>query len=195
MQYDPDRHQRRSIRLPHYDYAQPGAYFVTVCVQGRECLLGDIEGDEMVPSEAGRMVRSWWHELPRKFPFCDTDAFVIMPNHIHGIIVIRDTPSPVGADLHVRPYSGVRPGSPAPLPRIVQWFKTMTTNAYIQGADRHGWAPFAAHLWQRNYYEHIVRNEGEMNRIRCYVEDNPRNWKGDPDNPAVAQDKQDGRPA
>lgn len=110
-----------------------------------------------------------------------------MPNHIHGIAVIRDrtrqdagvqprVPPAGGADLRVRPTS---------LPQIVQWFKTMTTNAYIRGVGDRGWTPFAGRLWQRNYYEHIVRSEEELARIRDYIENNPLHWDGDPDNPAV----------
>ena len=187
MSYDPNKHHRRSIRLPGYDYAQPGAYFVTVCVQGRGCLFGDIAGDEMVPNEAGRMVSAWWYELPRKFPSCDPDVLVVMPNHIHGVIVIRE--GPVGADQRVRPgscahdHTGAHTG--APLPRIVQWFKTMTTNAYARGVNERGWTPFVARLWQRNYYEHIVRDEDELNRIREYIVNNPRSWNEDPDNPTL----------
>ena len=109
VSYDPDKHHRRSIRLRGYDYAQPGAYFVTLCVQQRECLFGEIVADDMAPNEAGHMVGTWWHELARKFPSCDAEAFVVMPNHIHGVIAIRD--SAVGADRSL-PWSaakGVRP--------------------------------------------------------------------------------------
>ncbi len=177
MRYDPDIYHRRSIRLPGYDYAQPGAYFVTICTEGRERLFGEIVGDEMAPNEAGRMIDAWWRRIPEKFPSCNADAFVVMPNHLHGVIVIdHDT---VGADPRVRPRHGA---AGAPLPRIVQWLKTMTTNAYIHGADDCGWRPFAGRLWQRNYYEHIVRDEEELQHIRDYVVNNPLNWTHDPDN-------------
>ena len=92
MQYDHDRHHRRSIRLEGYDYAQPGAYFVTICTQGRTCMFGDVAEGEMVLNDAGCMVQRWWSELPQKFPLVKTDEHVVMPNHFHGIIVI------VGAD-------------------------------------------------------------------------------------------------
>ncbi len=112
-----------------------------------------------------------------------------MPNHVHGIIVIRD--DIVGADPRVRPEgahpsASLRAGSGAPLPRIVQWFKTMTTNSYIRGVQAQRWTPFGGRLWQRNYYEHIVRDEAELERIRDYIVNNPVNWKKDPDNPTVA---------
>ena len=177
MYYDPEKRRRRSTRLPGYDYAQPGAYFVTLCVQQRECLLGEIESAGMACNEAGAMIEMWWRELPRKFPACSGDAFVVMPNHMHGIIVIDEL---AGADARHKDAH-----TSASLPRIVQWFKTMTTNAYIRGVDERGWMPFARRLWQRNYYEHIVRDEIDLNRIREYILNNPLNWEDDPDNPAV----------
>jgi len=159
-------HYRRSIRLQGYDYSQVGAYFVTVCVQNRKCLLGDILKDEMRLNDAGRMVERWWVELGNKFPSFELDEYVVMPNHFHGIIII------VGADLCVRP-----------IPEIVQWFKTMTTNEYIRSVKSLGWIPFNARLWQRNYYERVIRNEEEMCRIRQYIADNPAQWTHDRENP------------
>jgi REP element-mobilizing transposase RayT len=103
MSYDPERHHRRSIRLKGYDYAQAGAYFVTVCAQGRQCLYGDITDDIMHFNDAGRMVERWWLELNHKFPTVETDEYSVMPNHFHGIIVI--TADDVGAALCGRPGS------------------------------------------------------------------------------------------
>lgn len=88
MRYDPERHHRRSIRLKGYDYAQAGAYFVTTVTHDRACLFGEVVNAQMRPNDAGRMVERWWQELNRKFPTVRTGAFVVMPNHIHGIIVI-----------------------------------------------------------------------------------------------------------
>ena len=164
--------------MQDYDYSQVGAYFVTVCVQHRECLFGEIVDDEMRLNDAGQMVERWWDELGNKFPSAEPDEYVVMPNHFHGIIVI------VGADLHVRPDSAdicVRP-----IPEIVQWFKTMTTNKYIRGVKQHGWIPFPVQLWQRNYYERIIRNEEELCRIRQYIADNPAQWVHDRENPRIA---------
>jgi putative transposase len=187
MRHDPDIYHRRSIRLPGYDYIQPGAYFVTICTQGRECLFGEIVGDEMISNDAGRMIETWWRKLPAKFPSCNADAFVVMPNHLHGVIVIdHDT---VRADPRVRPevvqddIVGADPRVRPALPRIVQWFKTMTTNAYIHGTDDCGWRPFVGRLWQRNYYDHIVRDEEELRHIREYVVNNPLNWTHDREHP------------
>lgn len=193
MKYDPARHHRRSIRLKGYDYAQAGAYFITIVTQGRECLFGRvIEAGALEFTPAGQMVEKWWLELRHKFPTVDLDAYVVMPNHFHGIVVIVDN---VGADLGVGPEGGTHAeqgthanrGTHAgvPLPTIVQWFKTMTTNEYIREVKQSGWPPFPGKLWQRNYYEHIIRNKPDLNRIRAYIADNPSRWATDAENPAA----------
>jgi len=181
--YDPGEHHRRSIRLKGYDYSQAGAYFVTVCTQGRVCLFGGVVEGEMRVNVAGRMVEKWWAELSNKFPNVETDEYNVMPNHFHGIVVI------VGADLRVCPeptgahdeITGAHTG--APLPEIVQWFKTMTTNEYIRGVKTSRWPLCPGRLWQRNYYEHIIRNEESLNRIREYIANNPLQWEVDRENP------------
>ncbi len=89
MKYDPQKHHRRSIRLKGYDYSQAGAYFVTICTQNRECLFGDIVDGEMMLNDAGQMVEQCWYDIPLHFPHAGLDEFVVMPNHIHGIVVIN----------------------------------------------------------------------------------------------------------
>ncbi len=191
MPFDPARHRRRSIRLPGYDYAQPGAYFVTVCVQRSVCLFGEVEADLARLSPAGEMVTAWWQRLPGRFPRVCLDAFVVMPNHVHGIVGLADPPSEpgdvgltpaVGADPRVRPVSG-RAAVPdqgahagAPLPQVIQWWKTMTTNAYIRGVRAEGWPPFEGRLWQRNYYERVLRDERERDLAHRYIRNNPLRW-------------------
>ena len=168
---------RRSIRLKNYDYSQPGAYFVTICTQHRACLFGEIKDGEMLLNEAGRKVANWWLELPSKFPTVLPDSYIVMPNHLHGIINIEwneSTPMNQGA------HAG------APLPTIVQWFKTMTTNDYIRGVKSGVFRPFEKRLWQRNYYEHVIRNETELDTIRQYIANNPLNWTQDSLNPKVS---------
>lgn len=191
-----------------YDYTQPGAYFVTIVCQHRLCLLE--------PDPAREMVQTWWDKLPEKFPTVVTDEFVIMPNHVHGIIVITDAATEtgqthgsaptdgaidgvdVGANPRVRPNNPrVHPDDPRIRPdnanaverltlgRIVRWLKTMTTNAYIHGVRQNGWEPFPGRFWQRNYYEHIIRDERELNVIRRYIRDNPARWSEDAENPDV----------
>jgi REP-associated tyrosine transposase len=167
--------QRRSIRLKGYDYSRAGIYFVTICSQNRAFLFGNVADGNILLNDAGRMIEKWYIELENKYPNVRCDQFVCMPNHVHFIIFN------VGADLCVRPDSGAHAG--APLPEIVQWFKTMTTNEYIRCVKQHGWPPFAGKLWQRNYYEHIVRSENELNRIREYITNNPKQWESDRENP------------
>jgi len=184
-QYDPRKHHRRSIRLQDYDYAQAGAYFVTICVQDRQCLLGCIANDVVCLNDAGQMIARWRQELAHKFPSVELDAYVIMPNHIHGIIItIAD--ADVGFDTQVGlggAHAGVGAHAGAPLPQIVQWFKTMTTNEYIRGVKEKSWLPFPGRLWQRNYYEHVVRSDQDLQRIRRYIEENPLKWALDTENP------------
>ena len=193
MRYDPERHHRRSIRLRGYDYRAVGAYFITIVAQDRACLFGEVVEGAMRLNDAGRMVERWWLELNCRFPHVLTDAYVVMPNHFHGIVVIHspppDTTAPpdVGADLRVCPNTRVCPDSTgahagAPLPTIVQWFKTMTTNEYIRMVKHAGWTPFQGRLWQRNYYEHIIRNERALERIRNYILTNPQHWHCDREN-------------
>ena len=173
---------RRSIRLQGYDYSQAGAYFVTICTQNRECLFGEIVDGEMRLNDAGKMIQVVWDEIPAYYPGIDIDSFIVMPNHIHGIVVI------VGAAPRGRPESAYSPQNgqaqgPAPpgltLPDMVHRFKTMTTKRYADFVKQNGWPPFPGKLWQRNYWEHIVRNEPELNRIREYIHNNPAQWELD----------------
>ncbi|HEU0197583.1 MAG TPA: transposase [Nevskiaceae bacterium] len=198
MKTNPAAQRRRRLRLRDYDYAQAGAYFVTICTQGRTCLFGDVANGEMVLNDAGCMVAGWFGRLPDKFADVECDAFVCMPNHVHFIAAIHSTATkPAGADPCVGPTDpcirpddqrkGAHTGAPlrgcAALPTVVQWFKTMTTNEYIKGVEPLGWPAFAGRWWQRNYYEHIVRNEESLSRIRAYIRDNPLRWTLDRENP------------
>jgi putative transposase len=183
MQYDPGSHRRRSVRLQGFNYSQDGAYFVTICVQDKCPLFGEMSGGEVTLNDASRMVNAWWTKLPSKFSAVRLDDHIIMPNHFHGIIRI------VGEDLRVRPEpnEGAHGGAPlqqissAPISRIVQWFKSITTHEYANGVRDRGWPTFRGRLWQRNYYEHVIRNEDELNRVRQYIIDNPMEWATDPD--------------
>jgi REP element-mobilizing transposase RayT len=182
-----------------YDYAQEGAYFVTICVQGRSCLLGEIADGVMALSAAGEMVAAVWHDLPLRFPSAILDEFVCMPNHIHFIVALSG--SPVEAGPRVRPASGqIRDGRgqtrrSAPtggldrpsLPGIVQWYKSMTTAKYRQGVYHKEWPPYDGRFWQRNYYEKNIRNERQLNALRNYVRDNPAAWKDDALHPTAPQ--------
>jgi putative transposase len=168
---------RRSVRLKGYDYTQPGAYFVTVCVRGRECMLGQVIDDQMVLNEAGRIVDAAWRDLPNHYPQVGLDAFVVMPNHVHGIIVLNeDTTSGVGAGFKPAPTG--KPTKRHGLPEVVRGFKTFSARRINEYRDTTG-SPF----WQRNYYEHIIDGDDQMDRIREYINNNPYAWETDEDNP------------
>jgi REP element-mobilizing transposase RayT len=213
-----DKVQRRgSIRLKDYDYSQSGAYFITICTQDRACLFGEIADANTRCNAAGQMATSEWLALPERFPTVRLDEFVIMPNHIHGILwVNRGT---VGAGLvpahdpasardratiwnrattRVAPTANVQQNSapvgaglvPAHAPTIgdiVGAFKSLTTVAYIRGIKTSGWPTFRGQLWQRNYYEHIIRDDEDLNQIRQYIIDNPAQWAMDRENPMNAE--------
>ncbi len=211
MKFDPRIHHRRSIRLKGYDYRQAGGYFVTLVTQGREMMFGDVINGEMILNPAGEMIVRWWLKLPNKFPTVNVDIFMPTPNHFHGIIFIEEpvgadlcvgpgfgvtsqlpstTPlaNPIPDDEIFPHNGGEHVGSPlqrpnAPLSQMIQWFKTMTTNEYSRGVKQLGWKPFSGKLWQRNYYEHIIRNETELDRITRYIESNPARWADDNENP------------
>jgi len=176
----PASYHRRSIRLRGYNYSAAGAYFVTLCVQDRRCLFGDVTDGVVGLSDAGHMVDDVWTEMPMFYRGVDIDGFVVMPNHIHGIITL------VGAGPCACPETG-RPQGAAPtaisLPDVVQRFKTLTTRRYADSVKRLGWPAFRGRLWQRGYYERIIRDDVELNRIRRYVAENPQYWAEDVENP------------
>jgi REP element-mobilizing transposase RayT len=178
MPYDPVRHHRRSIRLEGYDYSRAGLYFVTICVQDRLCTFGEIAADSVALNDAGRLVASIWEALPEHYPGVGTDAFVLMPNHLHGIVILE----PDNAGLLITPRS-VRPSFT--LSEIVNRFKTLTTKRYSDGVKEQGWPSFPGRLWQRGFFEHVIRNEKSLNDIRRYIDQNPSRWSSDRENPAA----------
>ena len=237
MPYDRFKHHRRSIRLKGYDYSQNGAYFVTFRTQENGAIFGEVMDGVMKLNEPGRMVETVWMEIPIFYPGISIDAFQIMPNHFHGIIIIdyidiiatpaqsgnpgdsensknagnpEKTGDPVRATPRGCPFpkliegiylgqgdlgqgqargpaptrgtgptavnQGINSASRLSLPDVVHRFKTMTTKQYADGVKNSGWPPFPGRLWQRNYYERIIRNQGEFDRIRRYIINNPANW-------------------
>ncbi len=195
---------RRSLRLKHYNYAQAGAYFVTVCVQGRSCLFGDIRDADMRLNEAGRMIESAWAELESRFPDVNLDASIVMPNHVHGIIVLAEpsTTSPLGAGLVPARVKSVGAGlmparvkSPVgaglvpartTLAIVMGAFKSITTVLYARGVKHSRWPAFHGRIWQRSYYEHVIRDEAALQGIREYIANNPLQWDLDRENPSNA---------
>ncbi|MBI4790898.1 MAG: transposase [Chloroflexi bacterium] len=177
MPYDSFKHRRRSIRLRGYDYSQAGAYFVTICEVNRECIFGEIVDGEMCPNQFGEIVLKWWNELPNYYPPVALDEFVVMPNHLHGIIVITG----VGAGSS-RPITGRHDAAPTEkrtLGQLIGYIKFQITKEINQVRD----AGYAKVL-QRDYFEHIIRNEREWNAIAEYIYNNPANWRADLDNPS-----------
>lgn len=185
---------RHSIRLRGQSYTE-GIYFITLCIQHHECLLGSIFNGVINPNDANKMFCKWWRKIPEKFPDILLDEYVFMPNHFHAILI---NTGHVGADPRVCPdpticisengsidnsihentqtfgNDGEHMGSP--LYSVVQWFKTMTTNDYIRNVKTNNWPAFPGKLWQRNYFEHIIRHESDYQRIKKYITDNPINW-------------------
>ncbi|MEB3180485.1 MAG: transposase [Nostocaceae cyanobacterium] len=213
VKYDPDIHHRRSIRLRGYDYSQENAYFVTICTQHRECCLGDVINSEMKFTIRGKITHQLWLQITHHFPNVELDEFIVMPNHIHGIIVIvedncRGGVSPshteVGQQKHgVSPSHtevgqqkhgmspifdilGEKGGETPPLRKqwrptlgqIVAYYKYQTTKIINQIDNTPG-----NRIWQRNYYEHIIRDGKSLENIRQYIRENPGNWGKDLENP------------
>ncbi len=153
---------------------------MTICTQGRECLFGDFVDGEMRVNDAGYMVQKWFHESARKFKNIESDEFVIMPNHFHGIIVIVGAQfiAPFDCDtINQNKKQGVMNHAPT-VGEIVRAFKARCTHTINQIRNTPGHP-----VWQRNYYEHVIRDEEEMNRIRQYISDNPAKWGEDENNP------------
>ncbi|MGA2286030.1 MAG: transposase [Dehalococcoidia bacterium] len=189
MRFDLDKYHRRSIRLPGYDYSSPGAYFLTICTQERNCILGEIVEGEVKPSRAGQMIETVWRQLPDFYDGVQLDAFAIMPNHIHGIILL------VGAGPRACPGprqesgqpQGVAPTKPLSLPNAMHRFKSLTTTKYLRGVRDGEWPALPGRLWQRNYYEHIIRNEVELAEVRGYIVENAARWVEDQENPQARE--------
>ena len=175
--YNPNIHHRRSIRLEGYDYAQAGAYFVTICAHARECLFGEIDADAMMLSEFGEIVRDEWLKSCAIRSEIKLDAYIVMPNHFHGIVYIASTDSIRGDDRLVAPV-GPKPKS---LGAFMAGFKSAVTKRINEMRRTPG-----ATVWQRNYYEHIIRNEADYNRIAEYINHNPQRWAQDSLNPVRA---------
>jgi REP element-mobilizing transposase RayT len=162
--------QRRSIRLTGYDYRQAGAYFVTICAHGGRCLFGDIVDRQMRLNPIGEIVADEWARSAQIRREVALDDFVVMPNHMHGIVFIID----VGA-------GGARPRA-ASLGAFVRGFKAATTGRINAHRDRPN-----DPVWQRNYYDHIVRDDRDLDHIREYIANNPANWANDRENPSVTE--------
>ena len=190
------KNTRKPPRLKKWNYAHPAAYFVTICAHNKKCVFGDVRNGEMALNNAGRMVERVWDEIPAHFPHVELDVHIVMPNHVHGVIIQTEMKF-VGAPLVGARRPAYRAGTrPAPttnrvpdrtsdrvptrtLGEIVGAFKSMSTNEYIRNVKNNGWRRFNTRLWQRNYYDHVVRDEHDLTRIREYIVNNPAKWSDD----------------
>lgn len=153
------------LRLRGYDYATPGYYFLTVCIQDRTHRLGTVIGGVFHPSPAGVMADTLWQTIANRFPSAALDRYCVMPNHIRAIVG-------VGTDDNHRP--------PFPsIAAIMDWFKSETTVEYIRGVKQYGWPAFTKRVWLDGYHDHVIRNERDLDRIRAYIESNAVNWQKD----------------
>ena len=155
--------KRKNMRLRRYDYSTNGAYFITICTENKRHLFGEMVGAVLCgrPNSPNVMLEKWLSEVPNKYKNVQMDKYVVMPNHIHAIVLL----------------SGGHTGPP--LPEIVGWFKTMTTNEYIKGVKDGVYEPFEKRIWQRGYYDHIIRSEDEYLRVWQYIDENPAKWTED----------------
>ncbi len=206
MNYNPNIHHRRSIRLKGYDYSQAGLYFITICCEDRECRFGKIENDKMVLNELGDIAYNEWIKLSERFSNWELDCFQIMPNHMHGIIALNT----IGAGFTPAPMNGAIPvqndkwqpvqndkGQPRGLPQreiiednirtgaspvptvagIVGAYKSLVANNCLKIFKSKN--EIMGKLWQRNYYENIIRNEQSYQNISDYIISNPAKWHDD----------------
>ena len=171
MAFNPEKHHRRSMRLHEYDYSTEGSYFVTICTHNRQCVFGEIINDKMVLNDSGRIVRAVWDDLPNHYSYLELDACVIVPNHVHGIIVMAG----VGAGLkpaQIKKRHGLQ--------EIVRAWKTFSARHINEIQNTPG-----LKLWQRNYYEHIIRNKIEWDHLREYIINNPAKLECDLNHPSI----------
>ena len=152
--------RRKEIRLKQYDYSQPGYYFVTICTHQRQKLFSSLVGAHLCvrPSSADSFLGLFLHELEQKYSGVLVDCYAVMPDHLHVILAL----------------TGAHTG--APLPEMIKWYKTQTTNAYIRLVRQGQVPPFQKHVWQRGYYDHVIRNDTDLAETRQYIVNNPLNW-------------------
>jgi REP element-mobilizing transposase RayT len=153
-----DLPNRKQLRLASFDYAAPGAYFVTICTDDRRCVLGTVDGEGVLLSPMGEIVRELWRMVPATSPGVAQDEFVVMPNHLHGIVILAE-------------------GAPS-LPQVIGRFKSLSTRRIraLPGEAQ-------TRLWQRSCHEHVIRDDHSLSRIREYVANNPLKWHLDRENP------------
>jgi putative transposase len=185
MKYDPKIHHRRSIRLKGYDYSSGGLYHIVVRTRNGVCVFGRISENEMKLSPIGEIAQSSWLEIPQHFKNVTLDISQVMPNHVHGILILHEKPPALVRVEYIQPIRGkARPETknefqhvvPKSVGSIVRSFKAAVTRI----CRRRGPSEFA---WQRDFYDHVIRDGKDLDRIRRYIIDNPANWANDDDHP------------
>jgi putative transposase len=172
MKYNPEKHRRRLVRIPGYDYSQDGGYFVTICVNHRQCIFGHIKNGKMELNFFGNIIKSEWLRTAHLRKNVKLDKYIIMPNHIHGIIqLIHENVVGAYCDTPLQPQF-ISPSQT--IGAIIRGFKSVVTKRINKIKNSPG-----VKLWQRNYYEHIIRDNQDLNRIRQYIINNPLNWPDD----------------
>jgi REP element-mobilizing transposase RayT len=170
MKYNPEIHKRKSIRLKGYDYSQNGAYFITICTEHRECLFGTIRNGKMVLNEIGTIARNELEKTSTIRKYMTIDCFIVMPNHVHAIVIIDN---PVGAYCNT-PLRGKFKSPSNNLGAMIRGYKSTVTKKINQFRQT-----YKKPIWQRNYYEHIIRNEESFQKISDYIIANPQSWGND----------------
>ncbi|EKE14018.1 MAG: hypothetical protein ACD_12C00713G0002 [uncultured bacterium] len=169
---------RKSNRLRNFDYSSSGYYFVTICVHNRQCVFGNIQNQKMILNEYGEMAKQYWLEIPKHFPNVELNEFMVMPNHVHGIIIIRNSQQCVGNKNFCSLQNEQLPWQTKlskSLSSIIRGYKIGITEYCHQNN-------FQIFNWQKSFYDHIIRNEYSLFRIRQYIKDNPANWDNDRNN-------------
>jgi REP element-mobilizing transposase RayT len=183
MKYNPDIHHRKSIRLKNYDYSKEGLYFITICTQNKENLFGQIIDGKMILNNAGEMIENNYYELFNYFDNINLNEYVIMPNHIHFIIEIVGVPL-VGTQIQNKNNGTIPVGVPlvgtqSTIGDMIGVFKSLSTNEYIKMVKNNKLPNFDKRIWQKNYYENIIRNDKIHQKIIEYIKTNPLKWKND----------------
>lgn len=160
MTSQPDRLIRKSLRARGHDYSDAGRFFVTICVHHMETRFGVVDSTSVVLNDAGRCIDALWAGIPDRHASVGLDAYVVMPNHLHGIVVLGMDPMAVAPTLSV----------------IIGQFKSLSTAAYSRGVHAGTYPPFDRSLWQRGFHDHIVRNERSLEELRAYIDGNPARW-------------------
>ncbi|SYZ72078.1 conserved hypothetical protein [Candidatus Zixiibacteriota bacterium] len=173
MKEESEIRRRRSMRLKDYDYSREGMYFVTVVTHQRTELFGQLDNGQVKLNDFGHLVLLEWEQTAKMRPNIELDQMVIMPNHIHGIIAIIEAKG-------VCQYAPTKRRSPSQtIGSIIRGFKSTTTSRINKLRNSPGQM-----VWQRNYYDHIIRNEDDLNEGRRYILNNPFKWHLDKENPA-----------